>query len=317
MPKKPLLICVVGATGIGKTALGIALANAFTTEIISADSRQFYKEMNIGTAVPSPEELKAAPHHYIQHKSIFDTYTVGDFEREALLKLDSLFTKHPIIILVGGSGLYVDAIVKGLDHFPTVSEDIRIALNKILETQGIKALQEELKEVDPVYYKTMDIENPRRLIRALEIFRGTGKPYSAFLQAKAADRNFETLYIGLRAERPILYDRINTRVDIMIKNGLLEEVQKLHPHRVLNALQTVAYRELFQYIEGSFTLEKAVEEIKKNTRRFAKRQGTWFRKNKNIHWFDYATPYPDIIAAIKEKNTQNWAFITLIVISFI
>ncbi|MFT6826107.1 MAG: tRNA dimethylallyltransferase [Patiriisocius sp.] len=302
MSKKHLLICVVGATGIGKTTLGIALANAFNTEIISADSRQFYKKMNIGTAVPSPKELDAAPHHFIQHKSIFDSYSVGDFEREGLLKLDTIFTEQPIAVLVGGSGLYVDALVNGLDYFPTIDEEIRVSLNKTLEEQGIKALQAALKEVDPVYYKTMDRENPRRLIRALEIYKGTGKPYSTFLKAKAANRNFDTLYIGLSADRAIVYERINTRVDIMMENGLLDEVQGLYPHRALNALQTVAYKELFEYMEGSLSLEDAVGEIKKNTRRFAKRQGTWFRKNKRIYWFDYMTDTTDIIMFIKEKN---------------
>ena len=302
MAAKPLLICVVGATAIGKTALGITLANAFNTEIISADSRQFYKEMEIGTAVPSKKELATAVHHCIQHKSIFDTYTVGDFEREALQKLDYLFTKRPIAILVGGSGLYVDAVVKGLDHFPNISEEIRIELNKKLDHEGIKALQEELRKVDPVHYNNVDIENPRRVIRALEIYRGTGKPYSSFLTAKAVQRNFDICYVGLTAERPVMYDRINRRVDNMIGHGLLDEVKNLYPHRTLNALQTVAYRELFQYMEGTFTLEKAIEEIKKNTRRFAKRQGTWYRKNEHIQWFDYATPYSEIITTLKEKN---------------
>lgn len=302
MRKKPLLICVVGATGIGKTTLGIELANAFNTEIISADSRQFYKEMEIGTAVPSPDELSAAKHHCIQHKSIFDTYTVGDFEREALQILDNIFTKHPIAIMVGGSGLYVDAVVIGLDNFPNISKDIRIELNTILQEKGLKFLQEKLKKVDPIYFNNMDIDNPRRVIRALEIYTGTGKPYSSFLKAKAADRNFDTMFVGLTAERPIIYDRINKRVDNMMRKGLLTEVKKLFPHRELNALQTVAYRELFQYVDGTFTLDHAVDEIKKNTRRFAKRQGTWFRKNDQINWFDYATAYSEIIQTIKEKN---------------
>lgn len=302
MSKKPLLICVVGATAIGKTSLSITLATAFNTEIISADSRQFYSSMNIGTAVPSPKELAAAPHHFIQHKSIFDSYSVGDFEREALLKLDTLFSKKSTAILVGGSGLYVDAVVNGLDHFPDIDKQIRETLNTQLDTNGIVFLQQELMQVDPLYFKTMDTENPRRVIRALEIYRATGKPYSSFLKAKAANRNFETLYIGLTAERPIVYQRINKRVDIMLENGLLEEVQHLLPHKDLNALQTVGYRELFQYFEGTLTLEKAVEEIKKNTRRFAKRQGTWFRKNQQIHWFDYTSKTDDIVNFIKEKN---------------
>ena len=302
MSKKPLLICVVGATAIGKTTLSIALATAFNTEIISADSRQFYSSMNIGTAVPSAQELEAAPHHFIQHKSIFDSYNVGDFEREALLKLDTLFSKKSTAILVGGSGLYVDAVVNGLDHFPDIDKQIREALNTQLDNDGLAFLQQELMRVDPLYYKTMDTENPRRVIRALEIYRATGKPYSSFLKDRAANRNFKTLYIGLTAERPIVYQRINKRVDIMLENGLLEEVKKLRAHKDLNALQTVGYRELFQYFDGTLTLEKAVEEIKKNTRRFAKRQGTWFRKNQQIHWFDYTSKSDDIVRFIKEKN---------------
>lgn len=302
MSKKPLLICVVGATAIGKTSLSIALATAFNTEIISADSRQFYSSMNIGTAVPSAQELEAAPHHFIQHKSIFDSYNVGDFEREALLKLDTLFSKKSTAILVGGSGLYVDAVVNGLDHFPDIDKQIREALNTQLDNDGLAFLQQELMRVDPLYYKTMDTENPRRVIRALEIYRATGKPYSSFLKDRAANRNFKTLYIGLTAERPIVYQRINKRVDIMLENGLLEEVKQLRAHKDLNALQTVGYRELFQYFDGTLTLEKAVEEIKKNTRRFAKRQGTWFRKNKQIHWFDYTSKSDDIVRFIKEKN---------------
>ena len=302
MSKKPLLICVVGATAIGKTSLSIALANAFNTEIISADSRQFYSSMNIGTAVPSAQELEAAPHHFIQHKSIFDSYNVGDFEREALLKLDTLFSKKSTAILVGGSGLYVDAVVNGLDHFPDIDKQIREALNTQLDNDGLAFLQQELMRVDPLYYKTMDTENPRRVIRALEIYRATGKPYSSFLKDRAANRNFKTLYIGLTAERPIVYQRINKRVDIMLENGLLEEVKQLRAHKDLNALQTVGYRELFQYFDGTLTLEKAVEEIKKNTRRFAKRQGTWFRKNQQIHWFDYTSKSDDIVRFIKEKN---------------
>ena len=302
MSKKPLLICVVGATAIGKTSLSIALATAFNTEIISADSRQFYSSMNIGTAVPSAQELEAAPHHFIQHKSIFDSYNVGDFEREALLKLDTLFSKKSTAILVGGSGLYVDAVVNGLDHFPDIDKQIREALNTQLDNDGLAFLQQELMRVDPLYYKTMDTGNPRRVIRALEIYRATGKPYSSFLKDRAANRNFETLYIGLTAERPIVYQRINKRVDIMLENGLLEEVKQLRAHKDLNALQTVGYRELFQYFDGTLTLEKAVEEIKKNTRRFAKRQGTWFRKNQQIHWFDYTSKSDDIVRFIKEKN---------------
>ena len=300
--KKPLLICVVGPTAIGKTSLSIELARAFSTEIISADSRQFFKEMNIGTAVPSSEELLAAPHHFIQHKSINEHYTVGEFEREALSKIAELSKNQEIIIMVGGSGLYVDAVVEGLDHFPEIKEGIRETLNTELDELGIAPLQEELKKVDATYYDSIDIENPRRLIRALEVHRSSGAPYSSFLRKHETIRPFNTLYIGLTAERPTVYDRINRRVDIMMEEGLLDEAKRLLKHRALNALQTVGYRELFQYLEGNYTLDEAVSEIKKNTRRFAKRQGTWFRKNEDIRWFDYETNSEEIIAYIKAKN---------------
>jgi tRNA dimethylallyltransferase len=300
--KKPLLICVVGPTAIGKTSLSIELARAFSAEIISADSRQFFKEMNIGTAVPSSEELLAAPHHFIQHKSINEHYTVGEFEREALSKIAELSKDQEIIIMVGGSGLYVDAVVEGLDRFPEIKEGVREALNLELDALGIAPLQEELKKVDAAYYHKIDNENPRRLIRALEVYRSSGAPYSSFLRKHETVRPFNTLYVGLTAERPVVYDRINRRVDIMMAEGLLNEAKELLAHRSLNALQTVGYRELFQYFDGNYTLDEAVSEIKKNTRRFAKRQGTWFRKNEEIQWFDYETTPEEIITYIKAKN---------------
>tara|TARA_A100000171_G_C2140025_1_gene154325 strand:- start:5079 stop:5996 length:918 start_codon:yes stop_codon:yes gene_type:complete len=300
----PLLICVVGPTAIGKTALGIALARHFSTEIISADSRQFFKEMTIGTAVPSAEELAAVPHHFIQDRSIFDAYNVGDFEKEALDTLKVLFKQNDVVVLVGGSGLYVDAVVKGLDTFPNVPETIRQQLNKEFEERGLHALQQELKTQDPTYFKTVDIDNHHRVIRALEIIRGTGNPFSSYLNQGAAQRNFNTIYIGLTAERPLVYERINLRVDLMMENGLLEEAKTLYPNKDLNALQTVGYRELFQYFDGTISKEEAISEIKKNTRRFAKRQGTWFRKNKAIEWFNYLTPISEITAFIERKNAS-------------
>lgn len=302
--KKPLLICIVGPTAIGKTSLSIAIAKAFNTEIISADSRQFYKEMSIGTAVPSSEELSEVPHHFIQNKSIFEPYNVGDFEKEVLLKLHQLYEQYKVVVMVGGSGLYVDAVVKGLDSFPKVPDSIRKTLNNILETEGIAVLQRELKEVDPTYYKTVDLENPHRLIRALELYRGTGKPYSSFLKKDPVEREFNTLLIGLTAERPIVYERINRRVDIMVDMGLVTEAENLKEHRHFNALQTVGYRELFEYFDGDLSLDEAISEIKKNTRRFAKRQGTWFRKNKEIQWFDFMTEPSEIIDFIKLKSAR-------------
>ncbi len=300
--KKPLLICVVGPTAIGKTSLAIKLAKTFSSEIISADSRQFFKEMAIGTAVPSKEELLEVPHHFIQNISIFDEYSVGDFERDALSKLKILFEKNDIVIMVGGSGLYVDAVVNGLDNFPEVPAEIREQLNKDLEEKGIATLQNELETGDPEYFKKVDIHNPHRLIRALEIYRATGKPYSSFLNQKNTKRDFETLFIGLTAPREKIYERINHRVDKMVAEGLIEEAKSLFPNREKNALQTVGYRELFAYFEGQLTKEDAISEIKKNTRRFAKRQNTWFKKNEAIHWFNFETDASEIIAFIKEKN---------------
>ncbi|WP_430413202.1 tRNA (adenosine(37)-N6)-dimethylallyltransferase MiaA [Kordia sp.] len=293
------LISIVGATAIGKTALSIQLAQHFNTEIISCDSRQFFKEMAIGTAVPSEEEQNAAPHHFIQHISIFDNYNVGQFEKDAIAKLDDLFQTNKVVIMVGGSGLYVDAVLKGLDDFPKVDPKIRETLNQQLETEGITSLQDKLQELDPVYYKKVALENPHRLIRALEICIGSGKPYSSFLKSETTQRNFTSIKIGLTADREIIYDRINRRVEIMMQEGLLEEAKTLYPHKTLNALQTVGYRELFNYFDGNFTLDVAIHEIKKNTRRFAKRQGTWFRRDENTNWFDYEEDIKRIIEKIE------------------
>ncbi|MAO10063.1 MAG: tRNA (adenosine(37)-N6)-dimethylallyltransferase MiaA [Flavobacteriaceae bacterium] len=300
--KKATLICVVGPTAIGKTKLAIELAQAFNTQIISADSRQFFKEMSIGTAVPSAKELAAAPHHFIQNKTIFEPYSVGDFETEALQLLDKLFTENDVVIMVGGSGLYVDAVTKGLNDFPKISKQTREGLNSELDEKGLESLQKELKDKDPLYFSKVDIQNPHRIIRALEVIRTSGKPYSSFLNQKKKERTFKTIYVGLTAERQIIYDRINKRVDIMMEAGLFKEVAELVPHKNLNALQTVGYRELFDHLEGNSTLEEAVSEIKKNTRRFAKRQNTWFKKNESIMWFDYTTTASEIIKTIKLKN---------------
>lgn len=299
------LLVVVGVTAIGKTAKAIELAQYFGCEIISCDSRQFFKEMSIGTAVPNSDELQSAPHHFIQNKSIFDTYNVGDFEREALLKLDELFLKNPVQIMVGGSGLYVDAILKGFDEFPEIDPQVRENLRVEYETKGVEFLQEKLQETDPFYYEKLKtenpqtLENPQRMSRYVEVSVGSGKPYSSYLNQANNKRNFNSIIIGLDAPREVIYDRINKRVDIMIANGLLEEAKKLYPNKYLNALQTVGYRELFEYFDGKISLEFAIEEIKKNTRRFAKRQLTWFKRNPDIQWFDYQTPISEIVASIK------------------
>jgi len=288
------LITIVGPTAIGKTALSIALAQHFKCEIISCDSRQFFKEMTIGTAVPNQEELNAAKHHFIQNKSIFENYTVGDYEKEALLKLEELYQNNDFAILIGGSGLYVDAVLKGFDEFPEIDSQVRSEVNSNYEKLGLEYLQEQLKHMDPEYYQKITAENPQtlqnpqRMMRFVEVCIGTQKPYSSFLNSKKNNRNFTPILIGLDADREITYNRINQRVDIMIKMGLLAEAETLYPNKELNALQTVGYRELFSYFDGDFSLPFAIEEIKKNTRRFSKRQLTWFRRNQNTKWFDYA-----------------------------
>lgn len=293
------LITVIGATAIGKTALGILLAQHFKTEIISCDSRQLYREMKIGTAVPSSEEVAAAPHHFIQNRTIFKDYSVGQFEKDALKKLDKLFSKNNIVIMVGGSGLYTNAVLEGFDDFPEVDPEIRLKLNKQIKKGEIEILQNKLRDLDPESYNTIEIENPHRLIRALEICIGTGKPYSSFKNKDKAKRNFISIKIGLTADRELMYNRINKRVDLMLEGGLLEEAKRLYPHKQVNALQTVGYRELFDYFDGKCTLEFAIEEIKKNTRRFAKRQVTWNKKDESIHWFDFETNPAEIINKIE------------------
>jgi len=299
------LITIVGPTAIGKTALSIALAQHFNCEIISCDSRQFFKEMTIGTAVPNQEELNSAKHHFIQNKSIFENYTVGDYEKEALLKLEELFQKNDFAILIGGSGLYVDAVLKGFDEFPEINPEVRFEVNSNYEKLGITYLQEQLQNLDPDYFQKITLENPQtlqnpqRMMRFVEVCIGTQKPYSSFLNQKKNNRNFTPILIGLEADRKVIYDRINQRVDIMMNEGLLQEAKVLYPNKALNALQTVGYRELFSYFDGEFSLPFTIEEIKKNTRRFSKRQLTWFKRNENTKWFDYATDRKETIRYIE------------------
>lgn len=300
--KPRYLITITGPTAIGKTALSIALAKHYNTEIISCDSRQFFKEMYIGTAVPEPEELAAAPHHFIQHISIHDPYSVGDFEKEAIQTLDSLFKNHETLIMVGGSGLYAKAILQGLDEFPDVDPSIREKLNLRLQEEGITPLQEQLKKLDPKSFETIAIKNPQRLIRALEVCIGSGLPYSSFLNKKETQRSFTPITIGLTADRDLIYNRINKRVDIMVENGLIDEVKKLYEFKHLNALNTVGYKELFEYFDGHISKDEAIERIKRNTRRFAKRQLTWFKKDTDTKWFDYKTDLKDIIAHVEDKK---------------
>jgi tRNA dimethylallyltransferase len=302
------LITIIGPTAIGKTSLSIALAQHFGCEIISCDSRQFFKEMYIGTAVPSEDELASAPHHFIQNKSIFDNYSVGDFEIEALEKLDELFAKNNIQIMVGGSGLYVDAVLKGFDEFPDIEDGVRTEINSKFDALGIEFLQHKLQELDPNYYNKLGkenpqtLQNPQRMKRFVEVCIGSGLPYSGFIGKRNSKRNFTPIIIGLESDREIMYDRINQRVELMFEAGLVEEVKQLLPHKNRNALQTVGYRELFDYFEGKCTLEFAAAQIKQNTRRFAKRQMTWFKRTENAVWFDYLTN-KDTIAKYIEKLT--------------
>jgi tRNA dimethylallyltransferase len=305
------LITIIGPTAIGKTSLSIALAQQFQCEIISCDSRQFFKEMRIGTAVPTDLELAAAPHHFIQNKSIFENYSVGDFEKEAISQLNELFKNNDFAILVGGSGLYVDAILKGFDSFPDIDTSVREKVNVNYEQHGISYLQDQLALLDSNYFKKISLENPQtlqnpqRMMRFIEVCIGTGKPYSSFLNQARNNRNFTPIIIGLEAERSVMYDRINQRVDIMLNDGLLAEAEQLYPHKELNALQTVGYRELFAHFDGESTLDFAIEEIKKNTRRFSKRQLTWFKRTENAQWFDYLTDRAKIIQHIETFIIPN------------
>jgi len=296
-----LLIAIVGPTAIGKTALAIKLAQYYGTEIISADSRQFFKELQIGTAVPLVGELEQAKHHFIQHISITEKYSVGHFEKDALNRLKTVFDEHKIAIMVGGSGLYVDAVLKGLDNLPKIEPSIRQELNVKLAENGLQELQELLKTHDPNHYNSVDLDNPQRVLRALEVCISTGKPYSSFLSKNKVKRPFNCLKIGISADREIIYDRINRRVDLMMEQGLEEEARSLYDQKELNALNTVGYKELFAYFEEKMTKTEAISEIKKNTRRFAKRQLTWYRKDPDIKWFDHHYDLKKIIEVINQN----------------
>ncbi len=301
------LIVIVGPTAIGKTAMSIQLAQHYDCEILSCDSRQFYREMAIGTAVPTNEELAAAKHHFIHNRSVTENYTVGDFEKEAIAKLEELFVQKDYAILVGGSGLYVNAVLKGFDAFPEIPTDIRDLVSNNYEQRGLSYLQEQLQDNDSKYYNKLTTENPQtllnpqRMMRFVEVCLGTGQPYSSFLNLKKNTRFFTPIVIGLEADRNLMYDRINQRVDLMLEAGLPEEVKNLILYKNLNALQTVGYKELFDCIDEKTTLPYAIEEIKKNTRRFAKRQLTWFKRNEATKWFDFQTTSNEIIQYINTK----------------
>ncbi|MBD1392534.1 tRNA (adenosine(37)-N6)-dimethylallyltransferase MiaA [Mucilaginibacter glaciei] len=285
---QPTLIVIAGPTASGKTAAAIQLANHFNTVVVSADSRQFYREMSIGTAKPNSAELAAAPHYFIDSNSITEPFSVGDFEKQCLHLLGNLFKEHHVVILAGGSGLFIKAITEGFDNLPSADEITRNKLNTELTEKGITVLQERLKAVDPIYYNEVDLNNPQRIIRALEVYETTDKPFSSYLTATANKRPFHIIKLGLDMDRAVLYDRINRRVDLMIEQGLIEEAKSLLPYRHVNALNTVGYSELFDYFDGLTDLPMAIAAIKQNTRRFAKRQLTWFRKDKAMIWLDAA-----------------------------
>lgn len=291
--KNKTLISIVGPTAIGKTSFSVHIAKQLNCEIISADSRQFFKEMSIGTAKPTPEEMEGVPHHFVNFLPVEEFYTAGKFENDVLAKLTELFQKDDVAIMVGGSGLYVNAVLSGIDEIPS-NPRIREELNAELEEKGLRYMQQKLKKLDYEHYLAMDRRNPQRLIRAIEVCLATGKKYSDLRNHTPKERDFNIIKIGLTADREIIYDRINRRVDEMVKGGLIEEVKSLLPKRRLNALNTVGYKELFTHFDGEWELDFALEKIKQNTRNFAKRQLTWFKKDKETKWFDASHELPKI-----------------------
>ena len=297
---------IVGPTAIGKTALAVQIAQKFQTEIISADSRQFYIETEIGTAKPSAVELAAAKHHFINSHHITENFTVGDFETQSLAKLNEIFEKNDFAVLVGGSGLYINAVCNGFDDLPRASAELRAQLNQDFLDEGIEPLQRRLQELDPLYFKEVDLHNPQRIIRALEVCISTGIPFSTYRTRSQKTRAFFCVKIGLNTNRGQLYDRINKRVDQMIAMGLEDEAKNLMPYRHLNALNTVGYSELFDYFDGKITRNEAIEKIKQNTRRFAKRQLTWFRKDLEINWFEPSESFNKTQQILLNLPSINW-----------
>ena len=297
------LISIIGSTGIGKTKLAIEMAKHFGTEIISCDSRQFFKEMKIGTATPTDEELAQAKHHFIGHLSVQDYYSIGQYEEDALEKIEEIFEKNDFAVLVGGSMMYEKAVVEGLNDLPEANAENQEKLQKILDEEGLEKLQEILKNLDEEYYNVVHKENPRRLLRAIDVIWQTGRKYSEIFAEPKHKRDFKVVRIGITAPREIMYERINLRVDKMLENGLIDEVKSLTEYQKLVPLQTVGYTEIFKYLEGTWDLDFAIEEIKKNSRRYAKRQETWNRKVENVTWlpYDYSEEQLDEILSKIEK----------------
>ena len=293
------LVTIIGPTAIGKTGLAIKIAEFYKTEIVSADSRQFYRELNIGTAKPSSSELSKIKHHLINNKSIHEQYNINDFEKDAIESINSIFNKNKVAVLVGGSGLFINSVLYGLDEIPEIDENIRNSLYSDMDSLGIKVLQEKLKLLDPNSYDNIDIDNPRRLIRALEVTIGSDKPYSSFLKKTKKNRDFNVITIGLNQDRAELYEKINTRVDNMIKGGLIDEVKGLYELKNLKTLNTIGYSEVFKYIDEIYSKDECINEIKKNTRRYAKRQLTWFKSIKNIKWVSTNYDLKDVLNHIE------------------
>ena len=300
MMKNNTLIYVAGPTSVGKTKFSIELAKKFKTEILSCDSRQFYKETSIGTGVPSKEELSEINHHFIQHKSIREIYTVGDFEKEIIYKINKLFKYNKTLIMVGGSGMYADAVMFGLDKFPEVSKETRNQINYYYKVHGLKSLQNLLYQKDPIYFNLVDKNNPVRLIRALEVSISSGQPYSSFLGKSNKKRNFVSKMILLECPRKKLYNKINKRVDLMLDKGLEKEAYDLMRYKELTPLKTIGYKELFNHFEGTLSLDDAINEIKKNTRRFAKKQMTWFKKYDNAFRFSSNKPVSEVFNLLND-----------------
>lgn len=298
------LIIVLGPTGVGKSDISIQLAKHFHTEIISADSRQFFKELSIGTAVPSSEDLEIVPHHFIQNKSIHNYYNVSEYETEALCLINELFAKVNPIILTGGSMFYVDTICNGIDDIPTVDPEIRDDVIGWYEQNGIEALRERLLEIDPEYYRIVDLNNPKRLLHAVEIHQMTGQPLTSFRKKTIKERPFRMIKIGINQDRKVLYERINQRVLKMMDAGLLEEAKTVYPYRKLNSLNTVGYKELFSYLDGECTLDEAIDLIQRNTRKYARKQLTWFRRDQQIKWFE-PEQLQEIIEFVESKMIEN------------
>ena len=294
------LIVITGPTAVGKTSLSIELAKTLSSEIISADSRQFYREMKIGTARPSDDQLQLVPHHFIGHLSVIDNYNVSRFETDVLSKLDEIYQESSNALLVGGAGLYINAVCQGIDELPDPDDTLREQLKELYRKEGLRTLQNKLSDLDPVYFQQVDQSNPKRLLRAIEVCITTGLTYSALRKNHPKSRNFRIIKIGLHRDRDDLNRRINCRVETMMLEGLLEEVKALSPYRNFNALNTVGYKELFDYLDGKYSQDQAVEKIKTNTRRFAKRQMTWFRKDKEIKWF-HPDEFEKILQIVKSK----------------